>query len=144
MQTGKDNAWLPDLSGVRVLVVEDDEDARDILVNVLEFVHATVVACRDAYEALKTASDQRFDIVVSDLALPRMDGISLLRALRAHPRTRGVPMLAVTAYGEIYAPKELLELGCEGYMMKPLSLDRVCQAIQKLALQRGDLRQKAS
>jgi CheY-like chemotaxis protein len=130
------SGWLPDLSGLQVLVIEDDEDARTILVDVLQFAGATVVACGDAYAGLEVIDASRPDIIVCDLALPRMDGISFLQALRSHrdPETRRVPMMAITAYGHLYGAKELLSLGCEGYMMKPLSLDRVCRAVQKLAL----------
>lgn len=136
MRSGRSKPWLPDLSGLQILVVEDDEDARTILVDVLQYAGAGVIACGDAYAALRAVDASRPDIIVSDLALPRMDGISFLQALRAHPDqdTRRIPMIAVTAYGELYGPSELLRLGCEAYMMKPLSLDRVCRAIQKLAL----------
>lgn len=129
--------WLPDLTGVQVLLVEDDEDARNILTDVLQFAGASVTACPDAYAALRNLSQDHFrpQVVVCDLALPRMDGVTFLCALRAHhdPTTRKIPMIAVTAYSELYGPGQLLALGCEAYMMKPLSLDRVCQAVQKLA-----------
>jgi CheY-like chemotaxis protein len=139
MQDAALTGWLPDLSGLQVLVIEDDEDARTILLDVLQFAGATVVACADAYAALETIDASRPDIIVCDLALPRMDGLSFLEALRSHrdPETRRVPMIAVTAYGHLYGAKELLSLGCEAYMMKPLSLDRVCQAVQKLAMKSG-------
>lgn len=128
--------WLPDLSGLQVFVVEDDEDSRNILVDVLHFAGATVTACSDAYAALNNLNELRPDVIVCDLALPRMDGLTFLHALRAHrdPNTRRIPMIAVTAYPELYGPSQLLRLGCEGYMMKPLNLERVCTAVQKLAV----------
>lgn len=115
-------------------MIEDDESSRDILVDVLRFAGASVSACPDAYAGLKTLNEFRPDVIVCDLALPGMDGLNFLYALRAHhdPDTRRTPMLAVTGYDEVYRPEEFLRLGCEGYMMKPLSLDRVCAAIQKL------------
>jgi CheY-like chemotaxis protein len=134
---GSATPWLPDLSGVNVLVIEDDENSRDILVDVLRFAGAKVSACPDAFVGLKALNEFRPDVIVCDLALPGMDGLNFLYALRAHhdPVTRRTPMLAVTGYDEIYRPEEFLRLGCEGYMMKPLSLDRVCTAIQKLGRQ---------
>jgi CheY-like chemotaxis protein len=129
--------WLPDLSGLQVLVIEDDEDARNILIDVLQFAGATVTACSDATTALRHLNEHlRPDIIVCDLALPRMDGLTFLYVLRAHhdATTRRIPVIAVTAYDEVYGPTELLKMGCEAYMMKPLSLDRVCRAVQKLAL----------
>jgi CheY-like chemotaxis protein len=128
--------WLPDLSGVQVFVIEDDEDSRNILVDVLHFAGATVTACADAYVALDKLNEVRPDVIVCDLALPGIDGLSFLHALRAHrdANARRIPMIAVTAYPELYGPSQLLRLGCEGYMMKPLSLDRVCKAVRKLAV----------
>ena len=137
MQDTAAATWLPDLSGLQVLVIEDDEDARNILIDVLQFAGATVTPCSDAYAALRHLNEQlRPDIIVCDLALPHMDGLTFLYVLRAHrdPATRRIPVIAVTAYDEVYGPTQLLKMGCEAYMMKPLSLDRVCRAVQKLAV----------
>jgi CheY-like chemotaxis protein len=125
---------LPNLFGLHILVIEDDEDARQLLADVFQFAGATVTACRDAYVGLGNLDERRPDVIVCDLALPRMDGLAFLRALRAHPdpETRRTPMIAVTAYYELYGPNELRAMGCEAYMAKPLSLDRVCEAVGKL------------
>jgi CheY-like chemotaxis protein len=125
---------LPNLFGLHILVIEDDEDARQLLADVFRFAGATVAPCRDAYGGLGQLDERRPDVVVCDLALPRMDGLAFLRALRAHPdrKTRQTPMIAVTAYYELYGPNELRGMGCEAYMAKPLSLDRVCEAVGKL------------
>jgi CheY-like chemotaxis protein len=127
---------LPNLRGLHVLVIEDDEDARQVLTEVLQFARATVTACRDAYAGLERLDECRPDVIICDLALPRMDGLSFLRALRAHPdaRARRTPLIAVTAYYELYSPNELRSMGCEAYMAKPLSLDRICEAVRKLSL----------
>ena len=125
---------LPELSGLHLLVIEDDEDARELLIEVFQFAGATVTACRDAYAGLESLDARRPDVIVCDLALPRMDGLAFLRALREHPdaNTRKTPMIAVTAYYELYSPNELRAMGCEAYMAKPLSLDRICAAVGKL------------
>jgi CheY-like chemotaxis protein len=125
---------LPELSGLHLLVIEDDEDARELLIEVFQFAGATVTACRDAYAALESLDARRPDVIVCDLALPRMDGLAFLRALREHPdaNTRKTPMIAVTAYYELYSPNELRAMGCEAYLTKPLSLDRICAAVGKL------------
>jgi CheY-like chemotaxis protein len=129
-------AQFPDLSGLRVLVVEDDDDGRRLLIEVLEFAGATVAACSTAYAALDELNNVQPHVIICDLALPRLDGLGFLEALRSHsdPKIRQTPMIAVTAYSDLYGPKELISLRCEGYMAKPLSLDRVCTAVQKLAL----------
>jgi CheY-like chemotaxis protein len=136
-ETASSAQWLPDLSGIQILVIEDDEDARNILIDVLQFAGATVRAYSEAHSALRSLNEQlRPDIIVCDLALPRMDGLTFMYILRSHrdPSTRRIPVIAVTAYGEVYGPMELVNMGCEAYMMKPLSLDRVCRAVEKLAV----------
>jgi CheY-like chemotaxis protein len=127
---------LPDLSGLRVVVVEDDDDGRKILIEVLQYTGATVRAYENAYTALEDLGNAQPHVIICDLALPRLDGLGFLQALRAHPdqNVRRTPMIAITAYSDLYGPRELLGLRCEGYMAKPLSLDRVCTAVQKLAL----------
>jgi CheY-like chemotaxis protein len=135
MQEATARQWLPDLSDVRVLVVEDDDDGRRLLIEVLQFAGATVVACGTAYAALNEVDHFQPHVIICDLALPRLDGLGFLQALRANPNPtiRRIPMIAVTAYADLYGPKELIGLRCEGYMAKPLSLERVCTAVQKLA-----------
>jgi CheY-like chemotaxis protein len=127
---------LADLSGLRVLVIEDDDDGRKLLIEVLKFAGATVAACPTAYAALNELNDVQPHVIICDLALPRMDGLGFLQALRSHPdpKIRQTPMIAITAYSDLYGPRELIGLRCEGYMAKPLSLDRVCTAVHKLAL----------
>jgi CheY-like chemotaxis protein len=132
--------WLPDLSGLQVLVIEDDEDARKILFDVLRFAGAAVTPCSDAYAGLQSLDRQsRPDVIICDLALPRMDGLTFMYILRSHrdPEMRRIPVIAVTAYGEVYGPTQLVRMGCEAYMMKPLDLDRLCRAVQKLAARAG-------
>ena len=136
MQDAAAKQSLADLSGLRVLVIEDDDDGRKILIEVLQYAGATVVACATAYTALEELATAQPHVIICDLALPRLDGLGFLKALRTHadPRVRRTPMIAITAYSDLYGPRELLSLRCEGYMAKPLSLDRVCTAVQKLAL----------
>ena len=116
-------------------VVEDDDDARQILLQIFQFAGATVTTCAHAYAALDALNGGLHpDIIVSDLALPRMDGLTFMQAVRSHsdPTIQRTPIIAITAHYELYGPEELLKLGCQAYMVKPLSLDRVCSAVQKL------------
>jgi CheY-like chemotaxis protein len=128
---------LTDLSDVKVLVIEDDPDGRQILVEVLRFAGADVSACPDAYAGLEKLSQLlRPDVIICDLAMPRMDGLTFLRALRSHAdaATRRTPVLAITAYDEFYSPMQLLKLGSDAYMGKPLNLERVCDAVKRLSV----------
>jgi two-component system, OmpR family, response regulator MprA len=138
---------LSNLSGVKVLVIEDDPDGRQILVEVLRFAGADVNACSDAYAALDRLKNLlRPDVIVCDLAMPRMDGLTFLRALRSHgdTATRRIPVLAITAYDEFYSPMQLIKLGSDAYMGKPLDLERLCEAVKKLSVSGTRRRGKAA
>ncbi|MCA9613294.1 MAG: response regulator, partial [Myxococcales bacterium] len=108
----------PDAHAPLALVAEDNPELRRFLGEVLATrfrVRATV----DGEEALAAAQAETPDLVVTDVAMPRMDGLELVRRLRAMPSTREVPMLVVTARGE---PTEVLEgfdAGADDYLLKP-------------------------
>jgi CheY-like chemotaxis protein len=103
------------LAGIRVLVVEDDEDSREIIHRVLEYSGAVVVSTMLAKEALTTLAE--VDIVVTDIALPDQDGVWLLREIQQCERP--LPVIAVSGYSELYGP-EVARAGFVKVMRKPV------------------------
>lgn len=123
------------LSGVMVLVVDDEPDAREAVRYVLEDVGAEVIAVSSVRQALAAIREQRPDILVSDLAMPGVDGFELLRSLRALPPGRGgrIPVIALTALG---APKDremALQAGFARYLVKPVESRDLVAAVVDLA-----------
>jgi len=98
------NVWAnrPDFSALAVLVVEDDADSRDLIREVLQSCGATVLGAEDVGTAQRYVSTVKLDLIVTDLALPGVDGASFLTWLREQPSDRGgsLPAFAVTAYHE--------------------------------------------
>ena len=98
------NVWAnrPDFSALAVLVVEDDADSRDLIREVLRSCGATVLGAEDVGTAQRYVSTVKLDLIVTDLALPGVDGASFLTWLREQPSDRGgsLPAFAVTAYHE--------------------------------------------
>src|SRR5687767_9154223 len=90
----------PTLAGKRILIVDDEPDTLDVECFVLERHGAEVRCVRDAREALEVVPEFRPDLVISDIAMPGMDGIEFIRELRAMPSEAGgdVPALAVSAH----------------------------------------------
>jgi CheY-like chemotaxis protein len=120
------------LDGVRVLLVEDTDDTRELLTFVLEQCSAVVTAAASAQEALDAFRRDRPQIVVTDLAMPGHDGYWLLRQLRSHAADREVPAVALTAFTERYSREQALQAGFAAFLAKPIEPDALCQALRRV------------
>ena len=123
------------LPGVHVLIVEDNEDSRFLLTDVLEYCGALVTSVSSAEEARALLSRVRPDILVSDLAMPGLDGYALIRSVRARPPESGgrIPAIAITAFSEDYDSRRALDAGFDAYMRKPINLTSFCDLVGQLA-----------
>ncbi|HKQ73212.1 MAG TPA: PAS domain S-box protein [Blastocatellia bacterium] len=113
---------LPSLSGVRVLVVDDDEDARDVLSAVLENYGAEVTTAVGANQALEILASEKFDVLVSDINMPGIDGYDLIQRVRAMKPEQGgrIPAVALTAYARAEDRVQALQSGFQMHVPKPI------------------------
>jgi CheY-like chemotaxis protein len=118
------------LHGVRVLLVEDTDDTRELLAFVLEQCAALVTTAASAQEALDAFMRERPQIVVTDLAMPGHDGYWLLRQVRAHAAATEVPAVALTAFTERYSREQALAAGFDAFLSKPIEPDALCSALR--------------
>lgn len=111
-----------DIRGLRVLVVDDEADARQLVCRILEDHGATTTAAASAAQALEALDGARFDVLVSDIGMPREDGYSLLRSVRARPpeRNGAIPAVAVTAYARAEDRVEAVAAGFLLHVAKPV------------------------
>ena len=101
-----------------VLLVDDLEDQRDLYRQYLEFAGYEVAMARDGFEAVDRALHVHPDVIIMDLAMPGLDGFETTQRLKALETTRGIPVIALTAHGEL--PREwALTAGCVAYLKKP-------------------------
>lgn len=107
------------MSRRRVLVVED-HPLNVKLVRLLLQSCYDVLTAGDAEEALQLLQDERPDLILMDLQLPGMDGLELTRRLKGDPRTRGIVVVALTAYAMKGDEDRALASGCSGYITKPI------------------------
>jgi CheY-like chemotaxis protein len=123
------------LDGVKVVIVDDEDDARALLCHVLGSRGATVVAASTVDEALARVEAQGVDVVVSDIGMPNADGYSLVRRLRLLPPERGgrTPAIALTAYARTEDRDEALAAGFQRHVPKPVDLDALAHAVAELA-----------
>lgn len=114
----------------KVLIVEDELDLQQILEFNLRQAGYEVLTAPDAASALKTCQQQAPDLVLLDLMLPDLPGTHILQRLRTDPRTRGLPVIMLTARGEEADRVLGLELGADDYIVKPFSLRELLLRIQ--------------
>ena len=128
-------ARLPSLDGVRVLVVDDENDARDLMRAVLAQCGAHVTVTATARAALEAPGQAPFDVLVSDIAMPGDDGYALIRAVRALDGERGgqIPALALTAYARTEDRVEAIAAGYHQHAAKPIEPAELARAVASLA-----------
>lgn len=119
------------LAGVRVLVVDDSEDTAAMLFHLLKSAGAEVETASSGPEALRRTESEAFDVILSDLSMPGMDGYELLRELRSRPKTAGVPVLAVTGFGQTEDVERTRAAGFSAHLAKPVLLARLVEAARE-------------
>ena len=126
------------LHGVRILVVEDEPDTRELVATCLERLGANVLACADAEEALRQFADFRPGLLVSDLSLPQQSGLDLVRRMRLTPAGKHIPAVALTANASLDDAASALDAGFDVHLTKPVSGDDLVEAVLSVVDLRRD------
>ncbi len=122
---------LPDLSGLTLIVAEDTDDSLDVLTTFLQACGARVLAARNGLEALAyLETTPEVDAIVTDLAMPQMDGLELVRKLRDHPGRKPLVAIALTGFSGQYM--DTRSAGFDAVLVKPVDLDQLCGTIKAL------------
>jgi signal transduction histidine kinase/DNA-binding response OmpR family regulator len=131
-----------DLSGIRVLAVDDEKDALSLVAEVLEIAGAQVVTASSAAAALELLITERPDVIVADLGMPQMDGFQFIEHVRRHanPATREIPAAALTAYARSDDRMKALRAGFHIHLAKPIDPAELVTTMAALARRftRGD------
>ncbi len=130
------------LHGVRVLLVDDEPDAREMMAAVLETSGATVASAASATDALETLTGRDFDVVLADIAMPGQDGYQLIQSIResSDARLARTPAAAVTACASDDERDRALAAGFQAHLAKPIRPAQLAQTVAALARLRGDTR----
>ena len=105
----------------RILVVEDQEDNRRIMRDLLTSAGFEVIEAVNGNEALSVAEAERPDLIVMDIQLPKLDGLEATRRIKANPVLRHIPVIAVTSYAMSEDNEKAMTAGCDAYFAKPVS-----------------------
>jgi len=124
----------PNLQGIQVLLVDDDPDTQALIAYLLEQQQISVTPLSSALEALAALERSSFDVLISDIGMPDMDGYTLMRRIRMLPAHRGgnLPAIALTAYASDADQEQALTAGFQKHLAKPLALETLTQAIGEL------------
>jgi two-component system cell cycle response regulator len=106
---------------MKILVIEDHPAQRKLAHHVLSLAGHDVNDADAAEAALIAIKSDRPQIILLDLLLPDIDGLTLVRRLKADPETRGIPIVAVTSFPEAYPKAYTLAAGCDAYIVKPIN-----------------------
>ncbi len=126
---------LPPLQKLRILIVDDEADTRELIAFALEQNGATVTVVGSAIEALSALQQSLPDVLVSDIGMPKIDGYMLIKQLRAMSPEQGgqIPAIALTAYAGEMNQQQALEAGFQKHLAKPVELDELVKTIVELS-----------
>ena len=127
---------VPDNGTLRVLVVDDNADAAQMLAALLEVQGHAVSVEYDARGALARARNEHPDVLLLDIGLPDMDGYELARRLRAQPENAGATLVALTGYGQKQDRQEARQAGFDHYLVKPADLNEVNEVLAQAEARR--------
>ena len=116
----------------RILLVEDNENNRDMLLRRLEHKGYQVSAAVDGREGLEKAKAENPDLILMDMSLPVLDGWEATRQLKADGATRGIPVIALTAHAMASDEQKAREAGCDDFDTKPIELPRLLEKMERL------------
>jgi CheY-like chemotaxis protein len=117
---------------VRIMIVEDQADTLEMLAAHFSARDYEVFACTSAAEALELASRQQFDLLISDIAMPAMDGLELIRNLRQKEGLEETPAIALTGYASVKDSERAIAAGFNMHLAKPIDPAELAQAVNNL------------
>jgi CheY-like chemotaxis protein len=125
---------IPDLSGCRVLVVDDEPDARTLLTRILSETKAEIFAAASAEEALRLLTEKAPSIIISDIGMPKVDGYEMIKKIRTRSAATGgkTPAIALTAFARPEDRAKALAAGFQQHLTKPIEWGVLLSAIAQL------------
>ena len=115
-----------------ILIVEDNEKNRKLVRDVLQFRGYQTLEAETAEEGIRLAQESRPALILMDIQLPGMNGIEALGRLRADPRTKKIPVIAVTASAMTHDRQKIMAAGFDGYQSKPINVKEFVAAVREM------------
>jgi len=120
-----------------ILIIEDNEKNRKLVRDVLQVKGYATIESETAEDGLRLALEKSPALILMDIQLPGMDGITALKHLKADPKTKAIPVIAVTASAMTHNRETMLAEGFDGYQTKPISIKDFLQEVRRVLDARG-------
>ena len=121
------------MTGYKVLVVEDSPTMRQLIVFALKRIRGfKIVEANDGVDGLKKLSAERFDLILTDINMPIMDGLKLVSMVRNDPSYKETPIIVITTEGATEDRERALALGANEYITKPIQTMKILETVKKL------------
>lgn len=121
------------MAGFKVLVVEDSPTMRQLIVFALKRIRGfQIVEANDGVDGLKKLSAEKFDLIVTDINMPIMDGLKLVSMVRNDPNYKQTPIIVITTEGATEDRERALALGANEYITKPIQTMKILETVKKL------------
>jgi two-component system alkaline phosphatase synthesis response regulator PhoP len=125
------------MDNLLILVAEDEEDVRKLLVDAFELSGFDAVGVADGAQAVAQASESQPDLILLDVRMPNMTGFEACQILKAQENTKQIPIVFLSAYGQEAEVKTGLQLGAEEYLLKPFAIHELVFRIKKVLSKYG-------
>ena len=122
---------IKDTSTIKLLYVEDNQGARESTLNVLSEFFSDIIIAIDGKDGLEKFSQNSIDLIITDISMPKLDGLSMIEQIRQVDKS--VSILLLSAYSDIEYFKRSIALGVDGYLLKPLDLEQFLELVSKVA-----------
>jgi two-component system, cell cycle response regulator DivK len=116
----------------RILLVEDNEDNQTVYRTILEHFGYEVIEAMDGETGVRLAREQKPDLILMDVSIPLMDGWEATRILKGDEATRDIPIIALTAHALASDRARAEEVGCDGYLAKPVEPRKVVEEVARM------------
>jgi len=114
----------------KILVVDDNQDGRELVVKILKNRGYQIIEAVDGEEALEKASVECPDLILLDISIPKLDGYEVTRRLKSQVKFKDTPIIALTAHAMKGDREKALEAGCDGYISKPIDIHELPDQIK--------------
>jgi len=125
-----DNKVIQKGSSQKILVVEDNQDNRELVVKVLKINGYQVIEAVDGEEAIEKTKNENPDLILMDLFIPKIDGYEVTRRLKSNIDLKSIPIIALTAHAMKGDMEKALAAGCDGYIPKPIDVRELPKQIE--------------